>query len=126
MTKRWTLVALVLIPFALASAAAGAGQSRPNSVPAARFIVVGDTGTGDERARRVAEQIRGHRRAGPCVARLSARRQRVRAWRSALHQHQVSLCLPRGRRGWSPDPCSTRQSRRGAMPGIGREAGSPR
>ena len=34
------------------------GAGRPDSVAAARFILVGDTGTGDDRALRVAEQIR--------------------------------------------------------------------
>ena len=56
MRKRRTLLALgavALLPAVLAS-----GTRPPDPADAARFILVGDTGTGDERARRVAAQIR--------------------------------------------------------------------
>ena len=54
MRKRLTLVTLAVLPAALA----GGGSGRPDTAPAARFILVGDTGTGNERARRVAAGIR--------------------------------------------------------------------
>ena len=56
MRKRRTLLALgavALLPAALVS-----GTRPQDPVDEARFVLVGDTGTGDERARRVAAQIR--------------------------------------------------------------------
>lgn len=47
----------MLLACAVAVGAAGAG-AQPGAAREARFVVVGDTGTGDERARRVAAQIR--------------------------------------------------------------------
>ena len=44
---------------------AASGVRGPDSVRAARFVLVGDTGTGDERALRVAAQIRLHAEAVP-------------------------------------------------------------
>lgn len=75
MSRRRTFLARALVPVALASAVAGACLTRmepasrrtggavssvvqADSAEAARFIVVGDTGTGNERARRVAAEIR--------------------------------------------------------------------
>lgn len=56
MRKRRTLLALGAV--ALLPAAVVSGTSPQDPVDAARFILVGDTGTGDERAREVAAQIR--------------------------------------------------------------------
>ena len=56
MRKRRTLLALgaaAFLPAVLMS-----GTRSPDPGDAARFILVGDTGTGDERARSVAAQIR--------------------------------------------------------------------
>ena len=66
-----------VLAFLLVAAASGAGaptgrtggaasDARPqDSVPAARFILVGDTGTGDERARSVAAEIRRRAETAP-------------------------------------------------------------
>ena len=56
MWKRRTLVALGVLALTRAVAVSGARPADP--AEAARFILVGDTGTGDERAREVAAQIR--------------------------------------------------------------------
>ena len=70
MATSWAVLAL-----AVSGCASGTGVGvstraaldplRHDTVPAARFIFVGDTGTGDERARRVAAQIRHHAEAVP-------------------------------------------------------------
>ena len=49
----------------LGPAAAGSTAWHLDTVPATRLVFVGDTGTGDDRARRVAEQIRLHAEAVP-------------------------------------------------------------
>ena len=118
MRKGLTLVTLAVLPAALASALAGGGQGRPDTAPAARFILVGDTGTGNERARRVAARIRRTAEQASVSHVFPLGGQRLRARRSPIHREPVSRRLPRRPVARRPDPRGPREPRCGAMLGI--------